>query len=252
MSIDLLNQMLMELKTLGCCGVKVSFEDEGALLNEIVTMRYLTASNGLELAVKIGGCEAKRDIVDAMNVCTDCIVAPMVESEFALRKFSDSLKQYRFTKKRGINIETQLSVDNVGEMANGFDSIDFVTFGRSDFACSIGKTRNSVDTDRVFESVEKVFMVARSQNIGCYLGGSISSNTKDFILRLINKNLLDKFETRYAIYDVSKIDMEQYDTLIRKAKLFEIEWIRYISNRYAELKDKDALRINVLFSQMNN
>ena len=62
-----LKQILTELKNMGCCGIKVSFEDEGALYNEIISMRSLTKDVGLDLSVKIGGCEAKRDITDCID-----------------------------------------------------------------------------------------------------------------------------------------------------------------------------------------
>jgi hypothetical protein len=62
--MDKLQNILLTLKDLGCSGIKVSFEDEGALHNEIITMRNLTANVGLELSVKIGGCEAKTIIIN--------------------------------------------------------------------------------------------------------------------------------------------------------------------------------------------
>jgi hypothetical protein len=86
-----LKEILYKLKEMGCSGVKISYEDEGALLNEVISMRYLTAGVGLNLAIKIGGCEAKRDIVDCMNISCDSIVAPMIESGFALNKFANGI-----------------------------------------------------------------------------------------------------------------------------------------------------------------
>jgi hypothetical protein len=88
--MDLLIEKLVLLKKHGCVAVKVSFEDEGALLNEIVSMRYLTAKAGLKISIKIGGCEAKRDIMDCIDLCADAIVSPMIESRFALTKFINS------------------------------------------------------------------------------------------------------------------------------------------------------------------
>ena len=101
-----LQQILFKLKDLGCCGIKISYEDEGALLNEMITMRYLTASVGLELSIKIGGCEAKRDIVDCIDIGCNTIVAPMIESSFALKKFINSLNQYGYNREKGFNLET--------------------------------------------------------------------------------------------------------------------------------------------------
>ena len=88
--MDNLQKILFQLKDLGCSGVKISYEDEGALLNEIISMRYLTTLAGLGLSIKIGGCEAKRDIVDCIDIGCDTIVAPMIESSFSLRKFLNS------------------------------------------------------------------------------------------------------------------------------------------------------------------
>lgn len=251
MSVEYLKQLLSELKQHGCCGVKISFEDEGALLNEITTMRYLTASVGLELSVKIGGCEAKRDIVDVTNLCADYIVAPMVESSFSLKKFVDSLAQSKFSNKRGINIETKLSVENIEDISKHFKKIDFITFGRVDFVGSLEQPRNRVDSEEVFEHVKNVFTVAKKHNVQCYMGGSISSKSKKFIADLIHQNLLDKFETRYVLFDTSKLNMENYDEVIRKANIFEIEWINYISTRYTELKNKDTERVNMLLSRIS-
>jgi len=53
-----LKEILINLKEMGACGIKISFEDEGALYNEIISMRNLTSSVGVQLSVKIGGCEA--------------------------------------------------------------------------------------------------------------------------------------------------------------------------------------------------
>lgn len=251
MSIEHLKQLLIELKANGCCGIKISFEDEGALLNEVTTMRYLTASVGLDLSVKIGGCEAKRDIVDVKNLCADYIVAPMVESSFSLKKFADSLSQFNFSNKRGINIETKLSVENIEDLSKHFNKIDFITFGRVDFVGSLEQSRNSVDSDEIFNHVKNVFVVAKKHDIQCYMGGSISSKSKNFIAKLIDENLLDKFETRYVLFDTTRLNMENYDEVIRKANIFEIEWINYISNRYAELKNKDTERVNMLLSRIS-
>jgi hypothetical protein len=148
--MEILVQTLRELKSLGCSGIKISFEDEGALHNEIISMRKLTAEVGLELSVKIGGCEAKRDIVDCMDLDCDNIVAPMIESEFALKKFLKSLDSYKCDKKKGFNLETIQAYENLDTLSNSFDKVDFVTVGRVDFVGSLGKDRSFVDTDEMY------------------------------------------------------------------------------------------------------
>ena len=249
--MDKLQVILRQLKNLGCSGIKVSFEDEGALLNEIITMRYLTASTGIELSVKIGGCEAKRDIVDCIDISCDAIVAPMIESVFSLKKFITSLNQYNYNHKKGFNLETINAYNCLNELSVDFHLVDFVTFGRVDFVGSLNKDRSFVNSNDMFEMVSNVFKVAKAHNTKCYLGGAISVDTKDFIGKLIEAKLLDKFETRYIIFDVHQINFEKYDELLYLANVFEVEWLKYVSAKYSLLENKDLQRIKMISDRIN-
>lgn len=247
-----LQNILDDLHKLGCTGIKVSFEDEGALLNEITTMRFLTSSLNMDLSVKIGGCEAKRDIVDCIHVNCDTIVAPMIESNFALIKFLQSLKTYNYNKKKGFNFETINAYTNLDTISTIFEKLDFITFGRVDFINSLNKNRDYVDSDEIYDMVYNVFKKAKEYNIECYLGGAISISSKNFIKKLIDDKLLDKFETRYIIYDVSKIDFNQFEKLIYYGNLFEVEWLKFIKDRYMLLATKDCNRIKMIEDRLNN
>jgi len=249
--MDTLQKILLQLKDLGCCGIKISYEDEGALLNEMITMRYLTASVELKLSVKIGGCEAKRDIVDCIDLGCDSIVAPMIESNFALKKFFYSLKQYGYTREKGFNLETINSYKCLDELVNEFPSLDFVTFGRVDFVGSLNKDRNFVNTNEMLEIVKDVFKKSKLYNAKCYLGGAISIDSKNFIKKLLEENLLDKFETRYIIFDCNKIDFNKFEELLYLANVFEVEWLRYINEKYNLLANKDIQRIKMIEERIN-
>jgi len=247
-----LQKILLKVRDLGCCGIKISYEDEGALLNEMISMRYLTASSGLQLSIKIGGCEAKRDIVDCIDLGCDSIVAPMIESEFALKKFLNSLKQYGYCREKGFNLETINAYNCLDELSGEFNNLDFVTVGRVDFVGSFGKDRNFVNDDEMFKIVTNVFKKVRENgNTKCYLGGAISIDSKDFICRLINENLLDKFETRYIIFDVKKINFNKFDELLYFANVFEVEWLKYINSKYSLLANKDIKRISMIEDRIN-
>jgi 4-hydroxy-2-oxoheptanedioate aldolase len=250
--MDNLEVVLLKLKEMGCCGIKVSFEDEGALYNEIITMRNLTTAVGLELSVKIGGCEAKRDINDCMDLNCDTIVAPMVESKFALNKFFKSLDSYNYNKKKGFNLETIQSYNNLEELSSLFSLVDFVTVGRVDFVGSLDKDRDFVDSPEMYEMVEKVFIKARENNTMCYMGGAVSINSKDFIEKLIEKNLLDKFETRYIIYDVHSLDIKDLDKLLYWGNVFEVEWLKFIHARYMLHANKDVKRIKMIEDRISS
>jgi 4-hydroxy-2-oxoheptanedioate aldolase len=241
--MDSLKSILLVLKDLGCVGIKISFEDEGALHNEVISMCNLTTSVGLELTVKIGGCEAKRDIVDCVNLNCDAIVAPMVESKFALNKFLQSLKVCGYNKKKGFNLETIESYKNLNELSTLFDNLDFVTLGRGDFICSMEKDRSFVDIDEMYEIAENIFKKTKMTKAKCYIGGFVTSNSKNFIQKLVEKNLLDKFETRYVIYDVNKCKIDNFENLLYWASKFEVEWLNYVRSRYLDYANKDLKRI---------
>ena len=244
--MDNLAKILIKLKELGCSGIKVSFEDEGALYNEIISMSHLTTSVDLELSIKIGGCEAKRDIIDCIDLNCETIVAPMIESKFALEKFLKSLDAYKYDKKKGFNLETIVSYHNLEEISTLFNKIDFVTVGRVDFVGSLSKDRDYVDTDEMYKMVEDIFKKARENNTLCYMGGAVSINSKDFIKKLFDNNLIDKFETRYIIYDAHSIDFDNFNKLLYWGNVFEVEWLKFINNRYMLHANKDVKRIKMI------
>ncbi len=248
--MDNLYNILNNLKNLGASGIKISFEDEGALYNEIVSMRNLTAMAGMELSIKIGGCEAKRDIVDCIDVNCDTIVAPMVETNFALTKFIKSLECYNYKKGKGFNLETIQAYNNLHSI--DLSVVDFVTLGRVDFVSSMNMDRTSVDTDMILNIAINIFTKARTNNTKCYLGGAISINSKGFIKKLIDMGLLDKFETRYIIYDIHAMDFSKFEELIYWGNVFEVEWLKYINQRYTMHANKDLKRIRMIEDRISN
>ena len=68
-------------------GIKAEFEAEGTRLEEALRLKEVISRAGLGLTFKVGGCEALRDIYEARTIGVERIVAPMVESPFALQKF---------------------------------------------------------------------------------------------------------------------------------------------------------------------
>lgn len=250
--MDTLQKILFQLKDLGCSGIKISFEDEGALLNEMIIMRYLTASTGLGLSIKVGGSEAKRDIVDCIDLGCDTIVAPMIESSFALKKFFNALKQYNYNREKGFNLETINAYKFLDELSKEFSNLDFVTVGRVDFVGSLDKNRSFVNTDEMLDIVKNIFIKARENNTKCYLGGAISIDSRDFIKQLLDIKLLDKFETRYVIFDCHKINFDKFNELLNIANVFEVEWLKYINAKYNLLANKDLARIKMIEDRINN
>jgi len=156
------------------------------------------------------------------------------------------LDAFAYKKKKGFNLETIGAYNNLEHLGKIFDKVDFVTFGRVDYVSSMNKDRDYVDTDEIYNMVYNVFKVARKKGSMCYLGGAISIKSKDFIGKLINEDLLDKFETRYIIFDVHQIKFEDFEKLLYWANVFEVEWLKYISDRYAFFANKDTKRIKMI------
>ena len=101
-----------------CVGIKTSFEDEGAHYSDIIKLRTLTAKNGLKLAIKVGGAEAKSDINSAaVDLCCDSVVGPMIETKYAFEKYAQSCKGLDVTK--GVNIETFTAIQNIDMIFTG-------------------------------------------------------------------------------------------------------------------------------------
>ena len=73
-----ISTILKDLKKLGVSGVKQSTEDEGSSFDDILFMRKITKRIGVNLNVKVGGCEAKNDIFFCKRAKVNGIVAPMV------------------------------------------------------------------------------------------------------------------------------------------------------------------------------
>ncbi len=151
-------ECLIELKKLGVTAVKQSTEDEGSSFKDILVMRRITKKIGIKLNVKIGGCEAKNDIFYCKRIKADAIVAPMVESDYALKKF---IQCAGVNKKCSLylNLETRLAIKNLNKIvsSNSFSKINGVVIGRSDLAGSMNKSKDYVNSKKIFKIAEKTY-----------------------------------------------------------------------------------------------
>tara|TARA_E500000178_G_scaffold74274_1_gene72063 strand:- start:25266 stop:26039 length:774 start_codon:yes stop_codon:yes gene_type:complete len=223
-------ECLIELKKLGVTAVKQSTEDEGSSFKDILVMRRITKKIGIKLNVKIGGCEAKNDIFYCKRIKADAIVAPMVESDYALKKF---IQCAGVNKKCSLylNLETRLAIKNLNKIvsSNSFSKINGVVIGRSDLAGSMNKSKDYVNSKKIFKIAEKTYRyIQKKKNKKTIfkMGGSITELSKNFIEDLYNKGLLNYIETRNIEIKLSRKTLNNLDNIISRGFHFEKEWLK--------------------------
>ena len=241
----------------GLVGIKTSFEDEGALFNETIRLKEVCNQSGTKVTLKIGGPEAIRDLKDSLVIGVKGVVAPMVESEFGLRKFVQAAKSYipedvLPTVQLNINVETVTAVGAIQQMleTDEAEMLYGITVGRVDLVSSMGKDRNYVNSDEVYKMVKSVFTKVKERGLKACLGGAISVDSHDFLQRLHKEGLLDKFETRYAMYDPS-VALKNLSRALAKGQMFEYEWLKTKHEYYTTLANQDIKRIEMIQDRIN-
>ncbi len=199
-------------------GLKAEFESEGSTYEEVLALKKLGDKNNLPIVLKIGGCGALRDIEEAKKIGVSSIVAPMIESKYALNKFIETVRKvYSEDEKINlyINIETITGFKAIDEIINDkdFNYIKGIVFGRNDLAESMGI--GNVEDSRIFEIAEEISKKIKDKEF--VIGGKITEKSLPFIKKLP----ITRFETRKVILD-KDADIES----IHKAIEFEILWIK--------------------------
>jgi len=250
---------LLELcDSMGVLGIKTSFEDEGASFNEVLRLKELCSQAKTKLLLKISGAEAKRDLNDAIIIGVKGIVAPMIESPFALDKFIESSrsilgKELMSNIELGINIETIQAYNNFDEISksSGFEELHHITMGRVDFVKSMGKDRTYCDSKDLLEKAINLFTKSKNFSKKVYLGGAISNSSKDFLTNLFRLGLLDKFETRYVIYDPA-VALKKLEVALFEGQKLELEILKNRMNYHVYHSKKEIERIEMIEARVND
>jgi hypothetical protein len=247
MVIDLKDSLENLGKNYGIIGMKQSFEDEGVLLNDVVAFKRVTEICGLQSFVKIGGCEAKSDLYNCIRMGINGIIAPMVETPFALSKFTEMIEPYSNRADAYIVIESKTSYDNIDEiLENVKGKLKGIVVGRSDFSKSFNLNKSEVDSSFILDKVEKTLSKSKKQGYINTLGGSVSTRSTQFIKDMYHKNLLDRVETRNVVIGLNETNIHTIDNVIQKALDFEIEWLQYKLSISSKLSAEYSERIGLL------
>ena len=234
----------------GVVAVKAEFEAEGTRPDEFHRLLELAQRADLKVALKIGGCEAVSDLLSTKIYGVDYVIAPMVETPYALTKFIDAKnKTHGPVRERTeflYNLETETTLRNMDQMlpiAKG--GVDGIVFGRVDFTLSCGMPRAAINERRITDAVLQVARVCADNDLDLVVGGSVSVDAIA-ALREIRSVRLDRFETRKVIFDGSAVDSASIEAGIDNAVRFELDWLLNKRDYYARIAREDFARIEMM------
>ncbi|MBN2441452.1 MAG: hypothetical protein JXJ04_08895 [Spirochaetales bacterium] len=206
-------------------GLKAGTEVEGMNFEEIDDMRQLSLAI-IPMTTKIGGPEARNDISMMLSLGIDTILAPMIESDYGLKNFIDTvLEMNKNGTSFAINLETITGYNNLSKMMSipQFQALHQVTVGRSDLSGSINK---SVDDDEVYEMTRDIVCRMKAHDKKTSVGGQVTPLNAQRIQAYIKPDCVN---TRHMVVSCSSphIAKDVIQALHWEKKFYEYEKTRY-------------------------
>lgn len=237
----------------GVVALKAEFEAEGARLGEFSRLVELALKADLKIALKIGGCEAVTDLFTARITGVDYIIAPMVETPYALSKFIGAKDKVYGDDPAGteflFNLETQTTFENLPAMvAAATGHVHGVVFGRVDFTHSRELGRDQINSAEITDAVRTVAQACAEHDLDLVVGGGVSLEAID-ALRAMRAIRLDRFETRKVVFSAAALDSDTITAGIENAVAFELAWLKSKRDYYGQLADEDRSRIAMIESR---
>ena len=240
----------------GFVGVKAEFEAEGTRMDEMHRLVDLTRRAGLNLGIKIGGCEAVSDLYTCRQLGADYIIAPMVETPYAVHKYIGAKNKAYLPEERPdtrflFNLETKTGYANREELGNAAvvkDGADGIVFGRVDFSESMGLGRDGIGTEQVTNCVLETAKICKARQLDLVVGGGVAVDTID-ALKTIHSVYLSRFETRKVIFTADALTNTDVIKGMTHAVHFELLWLRAKRDYYITIGQEDAKRLDMLESR---
>lgn len=253
-------QMVDHLKYLktnfGVVEVKAEFEAEGSRLYELMRLKEVATLAGLGLVLKIGGAEAVTDMFYGQSLGATVVVAPMIESGYAMRKYLEAIdKHFDHDLKKNTHlcamIETYQGYKNMNEILGQKMGhlVKIISVGRVDMSGSLGIAKSDINSDKIYDIAHSIFKKVKELKMKTTMGGGIAKEAIPFITKLIHKKLLDRYETRKIVFDTSKPNKNMEEGIV-EANRFELMWLENKKNYYNAMATEDDLRLVMLQSRI--
>jgi len=232
-------------------GVKAEFEAEGTRIEEAMRLKEVSLKAGLGLSLKIGGCEAIRDMFEASNLGAEHLIAPMVESPYALKKFIQATKIAFSEDQRSdmdylINLETITACKNFEEMLKipEIAGLNGIVLGRVDLTGSMNMTREDINSETVLSICLDMAAKAKAAGKDVVVGGGVSVHSLPFF-RSFPAGHIDRFETRKVVFKCPNA-LKNTEASFLKAVEFELMWLQNKKAYYSHISSEDDTRLRMM------
>ncbi|MEB3199261.1 MAG: aldolase [Synechococcaceae cyanobacterium] len=237
----------------GVVATKAEFEAEGTRTDELLRLLEIAHRAGVDIALKVGGCEAIRDLLEARQFGVRYIIAPMVETPYALSKYIAAKQKVFLDEERSdteflFNLETITAWNNFEPMldlAVADPGCNGVVFGRVDFAGSLGLGREGIESEQVTALAEQASELCRRRGLDFVVGGAVSIDALQN-LRRFRQIHLTRFETRKVVFRGEALDDEGLAQALKDAVHFELLWLLNKRDYYGFIHREDETRIRML------
>jgi hypothetical protein len=234
----------------GLVGIKTGTEVEDMSFGEISMLRRITQGL-LPLHVKIGGPEARNDIRNLLAIGVDGIIAPMIESAYALKNFIGTLRelaprQTYPTLEKGINLETITAFRNMDAIlaSEWARELSQVTAARTDLS---GSMELPADAPEVMEACGLIVARCQEHELRTSVGGAIHPGIID---DLVHRIAPDTINTRHMVLSRSAL-REDASGHLTSALLFERDLYRHLSTIPGIRQEAYRNRVELISARLN-